>query len=277
MSTTESSAPAPLTAYEQKREDRIARMRAKADRLNAAASARLSTARATAALIPFGQPILVGHHSEGRHRRDAEKIHNGFAKGFALAEEAEALALRAERAESSTAVSSDDPDALAKLREKVASLEAQKAEWVAINKALRAKDPRAALLKAGFAEEKADEILAVKRTGVQAVLGGERGIPSYQITNTGAEIRRLRDRIVVLEERAAAFPEGHVETVAFEGGRIERDAERVRILHDEKPSAEIIARLKTYGFRWSPTARAWQRQSSNQAWHLARMIAGVAS
>lgn len=30
--------------------------------------------------IPFGQPILVGHHSEKRARKDADRIHNGMRK-----------------------------------------------------------------------------------------------------------------------------------------------------------------------------------------------------
>jgi uncharacterized protein DUF3560 len=34
--------------------------------------------------IPFGQPILVGHHSERHARRDQERIHNGMAKAISL-------------------------------------------------------------------------------------------------------------------------------------------------------------------------------------------------
>ncbi len=34
--------------------------------------------------IPFGQPILVGHHSERHARRDAEKIENGMRKAVRL-------------------------------------------------------------------------------------------------------------------------------------------------------------------------------------------------
>lgn len=34
--------------------------------------------------IPLGQPILVGHHSERRARRDAEKIRNGMSKALKL-------------------------------------------------------------------------------------------------------------------------------------------------------------------------------------------------
>lgn len=36
--------------------------------------------------IPFGQPILVGHHSERRARKDAERIENGMRKAIKLAE-----------------------------------------------------------------------------------------------------------------------------------------------------------------------------------------------
>jgi len=34
--------------------------------------------------IPLGQPILVGHHSEKRARKDAERIHNGMRKAISL-------------------------------------------------------------------------------------------------------------------------------------------------------------------------------------------------
>ena len=34
--------------------------------------------------IPFGQPILVGHHSERRARKDAEKIENGMRRAVKL-------------------------------------------------------------------------------------------------------------------------------------------------------------------------------------------------
>ena len=34
--------------------------------------------------IPFGQPILIGHHSEKRARRDAEKIENGMRKALKM-------------------------------------------------------------------------------------------------------------------------------------------------------------------------------------------------
>lgn len=48
--------------------------------------------------IPFGQPILVGHHSERRARRDAEKIENGMRKAVRMWETSEYWTRRAEAA-----------------------------------------------------------------------------------------------------------------------------------------------------------------------------------
>lgn len=39
--------------------------------------------------IPFGQPILVGHHSEKRARKDAEKIQNGMQRAVKLWKQAD--------------------------------------------------------------------------------------------------------------------------------------------------------------------------------------------
>lgn len=48
-----------------------------------------------ASAIPFGQPILVGHHSERRARRNAEKIQNGMQRAVMLFERAEYWQYRA--------------------------------------------------------------------------------------------------------------------------------------------------------------------------------------
>jgi hypothetical protein len=39
--------------------------------------------------IPFGQPILIGHHSEARARRDAERIENGMRRAVQMWETSE--------------------------------------------------------------------------------------------------------------------------------------------------------------------------------------------
>ncbi len=57
-------------------------------RENDAESAKNSV-KAIADNIPFGQPILVGHHSEKRARRDAQKIENGMRKAIKMWETSE--------------------------------------------------------------------------------------------------------------------------------------------------------------------------------------------
>jgi hypothetical protein len=63
----------------------------RADRFEVYGEKRLADAErarnAVAAIadnIPFGQPILVGHHSERHARRDAEKIENGMRKAVKM-------------------------------------------------------------------------------------------------------------------------------------------------------------------------------------------------
>lgn len=46
--------------------------------------------------IPFGQPILVGHHSEAKHRRDLEKSWNAMGKSIEMSNKAEAHESKAE-------------------------------------------------------------------------------------------------------------------------------------------------------------------------------------
>lgn len=57
------------------------------------------TAKQIGDFIPMGQPILVGHHSEGRHRRDVAKIDNNMRKSIELDKKADYYNNRAANAE----------------------------------------------------------------------------------------------------------------------------------------------------------------------------------
>jgi hypothetical protein len=46
-------------------------------------------------MIPLGEPIKIGHHSQRRHERDIERIRSNYAKGYAALDEAKELADRA--------------------------------------------------------------------------------------------------------------------------------------------------------------------------------------
>ena len=58
--------------YEDRKERRIERYEALADKRSAESEARLNNANQISERFAFGQPILVGHHSEKKARRDVE-------------------------------------------------------------------------------------------------------------------------------------------------------------------------------------------------------------
>jgi ParB/RepB/Spo0J family partition protein len=67
---------------EERAEDRADRFSDRAGRAVASADARRATADQISKRFEFGQPILVGHHSEGRARRDAARIDTNMRKSF---------------------------------------------------------------------------------------------------------------------------------------------------------------------------------------------------
>lgn len=79
-------------------EARQAALLAKADRKSGEAEAAMGAYRQTADMIPLGQPVLVGHHSEGRHRRDLAKMERNFERSMEADAEAREATRRAEAA-----------------------------------------------------------------------------------------------------------------------------------------------------------------------------------
>ena len=196
-----------MNDYEQRKADRIERQRARAARLVAEGNGKLDAARTAAACIPFGQPIHVGHHSEGRDRRFRERIHATEGKGHELRREGAELAARADRAEASVAVSSDDPSAVEKLREKLATLAAAQDRDKAINRIVL---PASRKGGDGWREATAARLVEAGLCSAalaQATIGPDfaqrYGVPGYVTTNRASEIRRIEQRIEVLALAAA--------------------------------------------------------------------------
>lgn len=89
-------------SFAEQIDSKIARDLAKAARYQgyaanaeARAKSRGETADKIMSFIPPGQPILVGHHSERRHRRDIERISNNIKKSVEERDKAEYLRGRA--------------------------------------------------------------------------------------------------------------------------------------------------------------------------------------
>lgn len=248
-------------AFEEKRQKRVARLQERAAK-KAAQAHRLLHKHDALLGVMNGTPIVVGHHSERRHRRDLARIQRDTTAGFEAQREAQALAYRAEAAARNEAISSDDPNALEKLRAKLAELDANSerlgAELKVARKAIRGMDKTAArveLLKLN---------LDAKLFGFFDAMGF---LPT--LANASSERARLKARIAKLEEAATAAPQ----STEINGVRIFEEENRTRMQFPAKPSPAQIAKLKSHGFRWSPSAGTWQRHASSLAFQLATQIA----
>jgi Domain of unknown function (DUF3560) len=252
-----------MNNFESERAAKAARFRQLAEKHANIATGRHFAARERLELIPLGQPILVGHHSEKRHRRDLKRIDEHFAKAKAHHDKAEYFRRRAAAAESNVIIFSDDPDATEKLVDKIERLKKRQGVMKRANHLIRKAD-REGLANLGFSEETIAKLFAQD-------FAGRAGFPNYALANNSANIRRLEKRLAVIQNAQ------HDETIEeqFPGGvrLIDNvEANRLQILFPEIPSEGIRRELKRNGFHWSPTAGAWQRHRSNRATYLAKLI-----
>jgi hypothetical protein len=111
-----------MNDFESERAAKAARFRQLAEKHANIATGRHFAARERLEMIPLGQPILVGQHSEKRHRKDLTRIDEHFAKAKEHHDKAEYFRRRAAAAESNVIIFSDDPDAAEKLVDKIERL-----------------------------------------------------------------------------------------------------------------------------------------------------------
>lgn len=83
--------------------DRAERLEDRAERLEGQAAAEHLERRAIGDAIPMGQPILVGHHSEARHRRDVARMKAAMGREVEAIDAAEHARRRAAAAKHSVA------------------------------------------------------------------------------------------------------------------------------------------------------------------------------
>lgn len=101
---------------------RAERLTQRSGRLEAEADAQFKRAHDIVATIPMGQPILVGHHSERRHRRDLEKSNRADRKGLEAHREAKRTAEAAKSAEAGARLRESVPGIRSRLERNEAEL-----------------------------------------------------------------------------------------------------------------------------------------------------------
>lgn len=257
--------------YNQRKERRIERYEQLAEKHQTASVETYKHAKEMASVIPFGQPILVGHYSENRDRRYRSRIQNNFGKSFKHKETAEYYEQKAETARHNQSISSDDPEAIIKVKKEIADLEALQTTMKKANKIVRDKKL-----------SKGEKIQELNKKG----LDGEtlmnpkwhysEGFQGFELSNNNANINRLRKRLLQLErdlEQAATL--GDTEQGYPEHGLTviqARSINRLQLKFNGKPNEEIRSILKSNGFRWAPSEGAWQRQLGNSAYALRRVM-----
>ena len=251
-----------MNTYEAKQAARKAAYQAKAAHTERQADAAHAQAHDMAQAIPFGQPILIGHHSERGDRRYRERIQQGYEKSFELQKKAEHYVEKAASV-GKGGISSDDPDAIEKLKAKLASLQAWQGAMKKLNSVVRrhAKaDPEtciSALVATGLVDD------ARARELIKPDFMGRIGFAPYQLQNNNANIRRIAQRIKDLE-KVADRPEFERSGPGYTY-REDPQENRAMFLFDGKPAKETRDLLKRHGFRWSPTRSAWVRQLTGNA------------
>ncbi len=189
-------------------ERKAGRLREWADKREISAAANHQRSHDLVKDIPLGQPILVGHHSEGRHRRTLDRSWNALGRAVEDTRKAEDMNSRAANIQSATegAIYLDDPDAIERLTAKLADLEGQRDAMKAENAAFRKGDAAYAAYKSITIEQAA----AVRVKINEGYSWCRQPYPSYSLQNLGGTITKERKRLASLQ--AAKTPRGTATT-----------------------------------------------------------------
>ena len=248
-----------LNDYEARKQARIDRYHEKADKARAESADYSRQADDMASAIPFGQPV---HGAADRRYRD--KIGKKMDKAITADQKAAYYDRKAEAAEKNTAISSDDPEAVAKLTAKLENLKADHERMKQINAYYR---------KHGTCKgcpDLSDEMAA--KMDDRIAPWDKSPYPAWALQNSNQEIHRIEKRIQELTDKQEVGYTGW----KFDGGEVVADADmnRLQIFFESIPPEEVRQELKGRGFRWARSVGAWQRQlTKNAIWSASRIAA----
>ena len=265
-----------MNAYEERKFKRIERYREYRRNAKERADKHADKAQQMIDMIG-GQPILIGHHSEKRHRNDINRIDRNFAKAVEEQDKSDYWAHRAEAAESNNTISYKDPEAAEKLKTKIAELERLQESYKAANAKLRAAkitldDPQHVekLQALGLSDFLTKEAISCNRysfTGKDFII-----LPTWLLSNNNSNLKRYKERLKQMElvaQRLESF-----EAISTDKGEIVKNEEYngIEVYFPGKPEQEIIDKLKSHGFKWSGRSKCWYHKYSDYALQAAQEI-----
>jgi len=247
--------------YAEKKAARIERYEAAAERARDHRDAlHKHISAATGAMN--GTPILIDHHSEGRHREALAKLDRQTHAVCQLNEKAEYYNHKAEAGENNLAISSDDPEAIQKLRAQIADKEKRQAAMKAANRIIKSKPKNQQTPEkitrlvddVGLSHETAAKLF-------EPDFCGRAGFPGYSLQNNNSNIKRMKDRITALTNNAQATSttEDRAHFAVVENTELNR----LQLMFQGKPPDDIRKILRQAGFVFSYKNTAWQRHLNN--------------
>mgnify|MGYP002522453006 CR=1 FL=1 len=252
-----------MSDYEQRKQERIARYEARAEKAWDESETLSRQADDMASAIPFGQPV---HGQSDRNYRD--RIGRKMDKAVAAGEKAKYYEQKAEAARNNTAISSDDPDAIEKLTAKLEKLKALQVQMKEVNAYYRKHNTCVGCESLSAEQAKQmDESLESGDPWTKVPF------PSYALSNNNQEIHRIEARI---KQLSIVRDDGFLGW-EFDGGKVvaNSDNNRLQVFFDSVPSADMRQELKARGFHWSRYEKAWQRQLTDNAIYSASRIPAI--
>ena len=166
-------------------------------------------------------------------------------------------------------ISADDPDAVSKLQAKLANLQESQETMKAVNAYYRKHKTLD-----GCPDLSPQTLEKLKADMAQGWHLEDKPFASWALSSNNAEIHRIKARIESLTRKEQTPFAGW----EFDGGKVEinREENRLQVFFDGKPDPDTRAELKDGGFRWAPSAGAWQRQLTDNAFRAADTIKAIA-
>lgn len=163
-------------------------------------------------------------------------------------------------------ISSDDPQAIEKLKAKVAEFEAKIEHMKAVNAYYKANGTFDGC-PGVTPEEAAERAALMERDPVE----NPRPYSKKPIDNAWGSLRWLRLRIVELERRQSEPPP---EGWRFDGGEVVIDmaANCIRVVFDERPDTDRIIELKIGGFIMAYLGGPWEREYSARGLDITKRL-----
>lgn len=236
--------------YRERRERRAERLRGWADKRQVDANATLDTIRRT----------YSGDHAfnfQPGHIPERARVIARQDRAFASLDKAASMDSRASNIEAQLdrSIYSDDPDAIERLRERIAELEAARERIKSYNASCRKGAPDESLLT----EAERAGLASVRKYSAYS-LGKHGEMPAYELSNLAGNISRQRERLARLE--AGSRARARVAEAAAQGAAWTVTPTSwpgyVEVAFPSKPDREILDELRAAGFRWHKVRAAWQ-------------------